>query len=126
MTHEGKWSPNTAVAAPTSVAVDRSALVLISRGKPDVERELVALFRRLNDEDIDTLQRAVSEGDVPGAVVASHRISGAGRMIGAIGLAEVCEGLEIAGRAGDLSALRANMAVLHLEAGRVNTYLDSM
>lgn len=116
----------TAVPAPPSAAVDRTALANISRGKPEVERELIALFRRLNDEDIETLQRAVSEGDVPGAVVASHRISGAGRMIGAFGLAEACDRLEAAGRANDLFSLRANMAALHLEVGRVNAHLDSM
>ena len=101
-----------AVAALTSAAVDHSALAKISRGKPDVERQLVALFRRLNDEDIDTLQRAVSEGDVPGAVITSHRISGAGRMIGAIALADACDRLEAAGRANDFSALKADMSAL--------------
>ena len=116
----------TAVSKSNRVAVDRSALAAISCGKISVERELIALFRRLNDNDIAALQLAVCEGDAPGAVVASHRISGAGRMIGAIGLAEACERIESAGRASDLMGLRVNMAALQLEVERVNACLDLM
>jgi hypothetical protein len=43
-------------------------------------------------------------------------------MIGALGLAGVCERLERAGRAGDLSAIRMNMEGFHRELERFNLH----
>ena len=106
--------------------LDRSVLAMISGGKASVECAMVTLFRRLNDEDVAMLRQAVSEEDVSGAVLASHRISGAGRMIGALGLAEASERIESAGRAGDFFALKENMAAFHLEVERINVCLDSL
>ncbi len=118
-----QWLP---ITTADHIVVDRSVLAAISSGKANVERELVTLFRRLNDEDVEMLHKAVSSGDMPGAVHASHRISGAGRMIGAIGLASVCERLEVASRASDLDAVKANMSAFQQEVERVYAYLDSI
>lgn len=115
-----------AFAARGMIPLDRSVLAMISGGKANVERQLVTLFRRLNDEDVETLRQAVSEEDLTGAVLASHRISGAGRMIGALGLAEASERIECAGRASDLYAVKENMAALQLEVERVNACLDAL
>ena len=122
-----KTSDQTPAIAPTAMApLDRSVLAMISGGKASVECAMVTLFRRLNDEDVAMLRQAVSEEDVSGAVLASHRISGAGRMIGALGLAEASERIESAGRAGDFFALKENMAAFHLEVERINVCLDSL
>ncbi|MEO8101497.1 MAG: ATP-binding protein [Betaproteobacteria bacterium] len=117
------WLP---IAATTEDAVDRIVLAAISHGKATVERELVALFRRLNDEDAEMLHKAVAAGDLTATVHASHRISGAGRMIGANRLAEMCERLEAAGRANDLNAVKAGLPVFQQEVTRVYAFLDSL
>ena len=107
-------------------AVDRSRLAAISKGKQNTERELITLFRRVNDEDVGLLYKAVQDGDMAGALHASHRMSGACRMIGAIPLAAVCERLETASRGNDFNVVKANMPDLQREVGRVYAFLDSM
>ena len=107
-------------------AVNRSALAAMSNGKISVERELTALFRRVNDEDVNALHKAIGEGDTAGAAHSAHRISGACSMIGAIGLAKICSRLETAGRAGDLDAVKADLSSFQLELQRVYIFLDSI
>ena len=106
--------------------VDRSVLAAISKGKGAIEREFITLFRRVNDEDLAMLHKAVRAGDVAGALHASHRMSGACRMIGAIALAAVCERLEAASRANDFNGVKASMPDLQREVARVYAFLDSM
>lgn len=118
-----QWLPPPAA---NNIAVDRTVLAGISCGKASVERELIMLFRRLNDEDMMKLHKAVTEGDMALAVDASHRISGASGMIGAIGLATVCGRVEAAGRASDLTAVKANMPAFDEEVERVYACLDSI
>ena len=107
-------------------AVDRSVLAAISKGNDNVEREFITLFRRVNDEDVAMLHKAVTAEDVAGALHASHRMSGACRMIGALALATVCERLEAASRANDFDGVKANMPDLQREVERVYVFLDSM
>lgn len=107
------------------VAVDRSMLSAFSHGKVGVEHELIALFRRLNNEDVTMLHKAVTDGDMAGVAHASHRIYGASGMIGARGLAAVSERLEAAGRASDVNAVSVNMAALRHEVERVYAFFDS-
>ncbi len=107
-------------------AVDRSVLAAISKGNDNIEREFIALFRRVNDEDVAMLHKAVRAEDVAGALQASHRMSGACRMIGATTLATVCERLEAASRANDFNGVKANMPDLQREVERVYVFLDSM
>ena len=113
------------VAAANDAAVDTSVLAALSRGDAHIEHEFITLYRRLNDEDMAKLHQAVTDGDVAGALHASHRMAGAGRMIGAIDLAAVCGRVEIASRAGDLAAVKANMPALQLEIARVDAFFDS-
>lgn len=117
-----KWS---SITTPNDAAVDRSMLAAISNGKANIERDLVTLFRRLNEEDVEILQKAIHDGDMAGAVHASHRISGASSMIGASGLAAVCERLEAASRANDIDSVRANMSAFQQEVERVYAYFDA-
>lgn len=117
-----KWS---SITTPNDAAVDRSMLAAISNGKANIERDLVTLFRRLNEADVEILQKAIHDGDMAGVVHASHRISGASSMIGASGLAAVCERLEAASRANDTDSVRANMSAFQQEVERVYAYFDA-
>ena len=123
MTKLDQWLP---LAAAKGSAIDRSKLAALSKGKVSVERELITMFRRLNDEDVAKLHLAVSAGDIPGAVHAAHRMSGASKMIGALRFAAVCERIEVAGRANDFDAVKAHMPALQQEVERVYVCLDSI
>jgi CheY-like chemotaxis protein len=112
------WLP----IAETFEAVDRSVLAAVSGGDIAMEREILADFRRTNDDDASKLRRAVERFDTPTVTISTHRMQGASRMIGANGLAGVCALLESASRAGDWSAVTANMGTFDQELERVNTY----
>lgn len=104
--------------------VDRSVLAAMSRGDASIEREFITLYRRLNDEDMVKLHAAVAAGQIAAAVQASHRISGASRMIGAIALAAASSRVEHASRAGSLQDVKAELPALEREIARVHTFLD--
>lgn len=118
-----QWLPLVAKNAPK---LDRSVLALLSNGKESIERELISLYRRLNDEDAALLHTAVADVDMAGVVRASHRIRGASSMIGARGLAAVCERIEAAGHAGDVNAVAAVMPAFRHEVESVYAILDSI
>ncbi len=114
--------PGSSDAGP----VDRSALAAISRGDAGAEREILIDFRRVNDEDAAMLEQAVTTKDIPQVTRATHRILGASRMVGAIGLADTCERIECANRAQDWTMVLSGMSAFRHECIRMNTYLDSI
>ncbi len=117
-----RWLPIAAVAPP----LDRAVLAGISGGNVGVDREILADFRRVNDDDALSLTLAVERADLPQVITASHRIKGASRMIGASGLASVCETLETASRANDWTTVQANMGSFHRELARLNTCCEEI
>ena len=106
--------------------VDRSVLAEISGGDAAAEREIFLDFRRVNDEDAAMLKQAVTNSDIPQVTRASHRMKGACKMVGAMGLASVCASIEHASRASDWPAVEANMGAFHQEWLRLNAYFDSL
>ena len=110
----------------SNAAIDRSALAEISGGDLNVERSILSGFRLANDTDAAALARAVRDQDSIQVIRAAHRISGASKMVGALGLANICERIEYAGRAGDWTAISAETDALQRERQRLNIYLDSI
>ena len=114
-------------SAPGAAApVDRSVLAEISGGDAAAERDILLDFRRVNDEDAAMLKQAVAKNDIPQVARASHRIKGACKMVGAMGLASVCERIEHASRANDWTTVEADMRAFHQEWMRLNAYFDSL
>ncbi|MEO8143984.1 MAG: ATP-binding protein, partial [Betaproteobacteria bacterium] len=120
----GQWRP---VPARSGVAppLNRSALAAISGGDAAAERDILVDFRRVNDADALMLKQAVDKADLPQVTRASHRIKGASRMVGATGLAQVCELLELAARAADWNTIQSHLATFNLELRRLNAYLET-
>jgi CheY-like chemotaxis protein/HPt (histidine-containing phosphotransfer) domain-containing protein len=121
-----KGSDAPALGADAAAPVDRSVLAAISGGDATAERDILLDFRRVNDQDAAMLEQAVAKGDTPQVTRATHRIKGASRMVGAMGLAGVCERIEHASRANDWPAVEASMGAFHEEWMRLNAYLDSL
>jgi two-component system, NarL family, sensor histidine kinase EvgS len=115
-----RWLPIAHPAAP----LDRSVLAGLTGGDVTAERDILMDFRRANDEDAAMLKRAVDRSNSLEVTTASHRIKGASKMIGAMGLATVCERLERASRAEDWLAVRANMGAFENELERLNRYYE--
>ena len=115
-------APAPGAAAP----VDRSVLAEISGGDAGAERDILLDFRRVNDEDAAMLKQAITNSDIPQVTRASHRIKGACRMVGAMGLASVCEHIEHASRANDWNTITVYMGAFHQEWMRLNAYFDAL
>jgi len=115
-----QWLPIARPAAP----LDRSALASLTGGDVAAEREILMDFRRVNAEDAAMLKRAVDGSNILEVTTAAHRIKGASKMIGAMGLAAVCERLERASRADDWLTVRANMGAFEHELERLNYYCE--
>ena len=90
-------------ASPAAQAspLDPSALLDFSGGNADDEREILEQFRQSNRKDSALLFNALDQREQNTVLHASHRIKGASRAIGATPLADVCERIEKAARAGD-------------------------
>ena len=66
----------------------------------------------------------VDQSNILEVTTVAHRIKGASKMIGAMGLAAVCERLERASRADDWLTVRANMGAFEHELERLNHYCE--
>jgi len=122
----GKPSDMAAPDAGAATPVDRSVLAAISGGDEAAERGILRDFRRANDEDAATLKQALAKSDLPQVTRATHRIKGASRTIGAMGLASVCERIEHASRTNDWKTVEASMGAFYEEWIRLNAYFDSL
>jgi len=121
-----KGSDALAQGANAAAPLDRSVLAAISGGDATAERDILLDFRRVNDQDAAMLEQAVAKSDIPQVTRTTHRIKGASRTVGAMGLAGVCERIEHASRANDWPTVEANMGTFHQEWMRLNAHLDSL
>jgi HPt (histidine-containing phosphotransfer) domain-containing protein len=93
------------------------------------DREAVGVvlrqFRSSCPGDASALGVALSRNDKKGALRWAHRLKGACQMVGANRLAEVCERVEIAVRAGDSGLIAQAVSDIECEAERITGYLDA-
>lgn len=75
--------------------IDRASLEIYSQGDLSIEIGILQDFLSSEAEDMQALQKAVSEQNHKDARWSTHRIKGAGRMVGALPLANAAEALEI-------------------------------
>jgi signal transduction histidine kinase/CheY-like chemotaxis protein/HPt (histidine-containing phosphotransfer) domain-containing protein len=109
----------------STLLFDRAALARLTGTDPASERAILLDFRRFNDEDAALLRQAVAGSDAAQVTRAAHRIEGASRMVGALGLAAICKRIEAAGKAGDWGAIRARWDEFQDEWRELNAYFDA-
>jgi HPt (histidine-containing phosphotransfer) domain-containing protein len=105
--------------------VDSAVIAQISGGDRALESEVMRRFQECHFDDVQALRRSVDDVNFDAVVGASHRIKGASRTIGAVGLASVCEGIERAGRARDAAGIAAHMPRFDRENARLGDFLDA-
>jgi len=111
---------------PAASPIDPAAIAELCGADSLDERRLLERFWSYNGDDADALRVCVAGDDLDGVVQASHRIRGACRTVGAGGLADICEGIERAGRAGDWVGIRSAMPSFEREIGRIHAHIASM
>ncbi|MEJ5988708.1 PAS domain S-box protein [Ramlibacter sp. PS3R-8] len=122
-------APSTAAAIHTPGAggfIDLELLAEVSGGAVLVETEMLADFRRNNDRDAASLRAAAAAGDMAAVRTCSHRIKGAGLMLGATALAAACSRIEAASAGEEPHALAAAALGFENELMRLNSYLDGL
>ena len=112
--------------SPDDAPIDRSELAEISGGDRSFEHQMLAIFRQANDADVAALRQALASRDVATVKRCSHRVKGAGRMVGARALTDICEKIEQAGHAGDWHAIAAQGEALDRELDRIYAYLGTL
>jgi two-component system sensor histidine kinase EvgS len=71
------------------------------------------------------LEQAVVANDVAQVTRASHRMLGASRMVGALGLAGACERIGQGIRIREWGTVESGLGTFRLELARLNAYFDT-
>lgn len=119
--------PDAAAAASTGAGdpLDLSLIASTWGGDAGTVRNILEFFQRTNSEDAALLRQALATSDLLRISQMTHRMAGAGRMIGAVDYADACESIGRAGRAGDLEAVQAGVGEFEQRLERLNGFIAS-
>jgi HPt (histidine-containing phosphotransfer) domain-containing protein len=85
--------------------------------------ELLNAFLSAAPSRLETLDRALADGNRAALADQAHALTGSAASFGARGMADLCRRLRAAAQAGDAAACRPLVADLHTEFGRVRASL---
>jgi len=85
---------------------DPSVLTRMVGDKPQIHRHLLEKFQITARTQAERLRTVLAEGDTIAVGQIAHTLKSNARAVGALQLGDLCEKLERAGKAGDLTALR--------------------
>jgi len=117
-----QWLPPAWTGGP----VEHANVSELTRGDRALESEVMRRFAECHGDDVCELRQAAADLDFGMVVVAAHRIKGATRTIGAMGLASICERIEHAGRAHDAGGIATEMEHFDFENLRLDAYLKEV
>jgi HPt (histidine-containing phosphotransfer) domain-containing protein len=112
-----------AVREQPAVALDLGALKALVGDDPQVIQELLAEFQSGSARLGSELEQACIGKRPRDAVAAAHKLKSSARVVGALQLGEICEGMEAAGLASDLSALEEKLPGFRVELAAVQAAL---
>ena len=112
---------------PNGPAIDSTAfgaLEEIADGDDEFMVELLNQFLGDSEVLVDALARALTAGDGEGLERAAHTLKSSCANVGAMILSEMCETIQIAGRAGELDSVSDTVPAAGAEYGRVKQELQ--
>jgi two-component system sensor histidine kinase EvgS len=118
--------PVPAPAPQQEGLVDLALIAETFASDPAEVKSILAALRTTNEHDAELLREAVQAKDLNRVTYASHRLLGAGEMIGAKEFSAVCQSLEEGSRAGDWQAIGDAMPAFDLQWMRLKSYLDAV
>ncbi|MBI5384076.1 MAG: Hpt domain-containing protein [Verrucomicrobia bacterium] len=114
----------TAAAGPLPV-FDREALLERLFGDEQTASLVLQVFLEDADGQMRKVQEALDSDDARQVRFQSHTLHGAAANVGALALAHVAAGMELAGSRGDLPEARAQFPGLEFEMTRFKTILQA-
>jgi HPt (histidine-containing phosphotransfer) domain-containing protein len=105
--------------------IDRRVLGSWLGGDAAAVTLLLRKFARTARETDGEISAAVRSGKLAAAAAAAHKLNGAARSVGAIGVAEAAAVIEAAGKAGDRAACNDALGLLASELRRALTEVAS-
>jgi HPt (histidine-containing phosphotransfer) domain-containing protein len=121
--------PNDAAQQQVQPAIDPAALdslrELQDDGEPDFLAELVELFFGAAGPHLVALRQAAAQGDADTIERSAHALKGSCGHFGARPMGDLCERLQLAGRAGTLHDAPALIERLESEFARLRTALEA-
>ncbi|OGB35059.1 MAG: hypothetical protein A3F78_19070 [Burkholderiales bacterium RIFCSPLOWO2_12_FULL_61_40] len=103
-----KWLPLAPVGGPEPATVwDALALRKLVGDNPAMHRRLLEKFLANAHTQVAAMGSAATAGEPAKLTEVAHTLKSAARSVGALALGELCQALETAGRAGDLSTCSA-------------------
>ena len=106
--------------AQSSLIFDREGMLSRLMDDVDLARMVVKGFLEDIPRQIVALKGYIEAGDIPGAERQAHTIKGASANVGGDTMQAVALNMELAGKAGDLNAVKANMAELEVQFDLLN------
>ncbi|MGQ0799357.1 MAG: response regulator [Pseudomarimonas sp.] len=114
------------LSALDHAVLDSNVLQRLTGGDAVANRRALALFHRVNSQDVSGLWQAITAGNATAIMHAAHRIKGASRLVGASAFAQICAELEAAAHTYDADRVSALLPRFHLELKRLNDYLNQL
>jgi signal transduction histidine kinase/CheY-like chemotaxis protein/HPt (histidine-containing phosphotransfer) domain-containing protein len=125
-----KWlpvdSPTTTLQRTASAPVDVGALEALIGTDPQVIREILQQFRVSAARLSADLAEACAAQRAADAAAIAHKLKSSARSVGALKLGDLCSNIEIAGHAGDLTAVAALLPGFDTEIRTVDEYLSNL
>jgi signal transduction histidine kinase/CheY-like chemotaxis protein/HPt (histidine-containing phosphotransfer) domain-containing protein len=125
-----KWLPTAGstetLRALSSAPVQVSVLEALVGTDPQLIREFLQAFGVSAGQSAAELTQAYGEQRSQDAAAIAHKLKSSSRSVGALGLAELCAAIEVAGSAGDLTKLTELVPDFEKEMASVHGYLRSL
>ncbi len=106
------------------IAMDMRAYKEMKGVMGEVLKELIETFIEYMPGQLDDLKNAIENSDTELMFGIAHRVKSSSNSIGALGLAETAETIELLGRAGKTDGSLEHFSVLAEQLTEVTTFLE--
>ena len=115
-------------AAPATAqrSMDVGVLEALVGNDPAVINEFLRDFRASSARIAADLRAASQAGEAVTAGATAHKLKSSARSVGALVLGDLCAEMEVAGKAGDIEAVKALLPRFESELAVVDKYIDSL